>query len=183
MVLGFTGIFGGNARSAAVPVAKRGPVSHPQTKAASTFSPLLKAALHTASIPSQKHASSAKSLPVGDTNTSLSLVPGSLPATIPGTTASRSNTAAPAATGSGATPVIDVLKAALTQAGIDISGMQFNQHQDVVSYPGGSYINDLVSFQVGDKTHEYMANLVSIAPQVTVTEIQQLMAGNRGSSD
>ena len=77
--------------------------------------------------------------------------------------------------------MVDTLKAALIQAGVDIGGMTFSRHQDVVTYPGGSYVNDLISFSASSgQTHEYMTNLVGIAPQVTVAEIQQLMAGNRG---
>ncbi len=72
------------------------------------------------------------------------------------------------------------LKAALIANGMDISGMQFSEHRDLVTYPGGSYINDLISLQTGTKSHEYMANLVALNPQVTVNEIQQLLAGNRG---
>lgn len=174
MVLGFAGIFGGNAR----PAAEATPVSHSQTKAASTFSPVLKAALEPArvskpaALASQKHALSAKSSSQPVKNASLTLTPG-LNVTTPGAPAAGTPDPPPPT-------AIDALKAALVRAGVDTTNMQFQEHQDVVTYPGGSYVNDLISFQSGDKTHEYMTNLVSIAPQVTVTEIQQLLAGNRG---
>ena len=43
-----------------------------------------------------------------------------------------------------------------------------------MTYPGGSFINDIVSMQSSTgRSHDYMASLVAIAPQVTVTEIQQ----------
>lgn len=187
MALGFAGIFGGNTRTAPVVTAKPPPVNQLQTKAETAFGPALKSALHPVARPagvvaSQKHAVSARVLAAGDRYTpsaSLTLLNG-LPPVI--TSPSPTGTATPATlipADSGAT-VVDTLKAALTQAGVDISGMQFSRHQDIVTYPGGSYVNDMISFSANSgQTHEYMTNLVGIAPQVTVAEIQQLMAGNR----
>ena len=191
MVVGFAGIFGGQARSAPVSGPKAAAVKQTQTKGVSAFTPTLKAEISAAPA-SQKHAVIAKSLSARDTyspskSAALTLVTGLPPLTAPGNSTSSSGPVddvpktAPAVKADSAPSVIDKLKAALVQAGIDISGMQFSQHQDVVTYPGGSYINDLISFQASNgQTHEYMTSLVSIAPQVTVTEIQQLMAGKRG---
>ena len=158
MVVGFAGIFGG----------KSAPVKQLQGQAVSAFRPLMKAAVHAPPVVSQKHAVGAKILSRGATySPSLSTL----------TPTPTSPTSVDETTPS----VIDTLKAALVQAGMDISGMQFTQHKDIVTYPGGSYVNDLISFQAANgQSHDYMTNLVSIAPQVTVTEIQHLMAGNRG---
>lgn len=183
MVLGFAGIFGGNARSAPVSAPQSGPVKHPQTKAASTFAPALKEALLTVPKASQISGTSGKTSATADNNSSLTLVTGLPPLTTRTTTTPSSTaiTTIPPAKSSDPSPVIDALKAALTQAGVDISGMQFDQHQDIVTYPGGSYVNDLITLQAPNgRSHDYMTNLVAIAPQVTVNEIQQLMAGNRG---
>ena len=181
MVIGFAGIFGGNARPAPVSGARPAPGSVPHTKAASSFSPVLHEVIQPAPSPRQKHVIAGKSLPTADANLSpgkgLQLRAGVSMASPTSTQPLQIISAPPVDTST----VIDTLRAALVQAGVDISGMQFNQHHDVVTYPGGSYVNDLISFQsASGRTHEYMANLTEIAPQVTVVEIQQLMAGNRG---
>ncbi len=214
MVLGFAGIFGGNARTAAVAAtAKSSPAKQLQTKAATGFGPALKAAVQSevkaatrvspiAVATSQRRVISAKVTSLRDSYTpssALTLLTGLPPLTVPASTvpAVPTTTSTPVAAGtkSAATPtaaatdgvadgnatVLDALKAGLVQAGVDISGMQFTRHQDLVTYPGGSYVNDLISFSANSgQTHEYMTNLVGIAPKVTVAEIQQLMAGNRG---
>ena len=123
-------------------------------------------------------------------DSSITLVNGLPPVTTPGTTASPVTTtttpppATPAVTTDPSvspTPVVDTLKAALVQAGLDISGMQFTEHSDLVTYPGGSYINDIISMKTSTgQSHDYMTNLVAIDPQVTVNEVVQLLAGNRG---
>ena len=186
MVLGFAGIFGGNDRAVPVSSIKPFSVKQLQAKAESTFAPAMKAALHTVPMVSQKRAASAKILSSGATYSpasSMTLVHGLAPPSFPTPSSNAPPATATSPTTRAADPpsVVDTLKAALVLAGVDISGMQFNQHQDIVTYPGGSYVNDLISFHASSgQTHEYMTNLVSIAPQVTVTEIQQLMAGNRG---
>jgi hypothetical protein len=60
--------------------------------------------------------------------------------------------------------------------------LQFNEHRDLVTYPGGSYINDIITVQDGGKTANYMTNLVAESPQVTVTLIQEMMAGTNLST-
>ncbi len=181
MVIGFAGIFGGNARPAPVSGARPAPAIDPQAKTGSSFSPVLHDIIHPLPGPRQKHVISAKTLPMADANLSPLKGP-QLKAVVTTPTPSitqpiQGNQASAVDT----TTVIDTLKAALVQAGVDVSGMHFDQHQDVVTYPGGSYVNDLISFQsASGRTHEYMSNLTEIAPQVTVVEIQQLMAGNRG---
>ena len=181
MVLGSAGIFGGNERSAAIAPAKIAPVRHPVPKTESPFAPALKQAIHSARAVSQKAAASVKIPPARDTvSSSLNLVNGLPPVSTPASNPAPAATTTPAAANPGPT-VIDTLKAALVQAGVDISSMQFTEHRDLVTYPGGSYINDIISLQAPNgRTHEYMTDLVALSPQVTVNEIQQLMAGNRG---
>jgi len=189
MVLGSLGLFGGNERSTAAPstTAKTTKVAaqHPAAKTTSTFAPALKQAIHSTPAVSQKVAASAKSAPVRDTiSPSLSLVTGLPPLTTPTTTPTtptKTSINAPAAADPPAPSVVDTLKAALVANGVDISGMQFTEHRDLVTYPGGSFINDIISLQTDSgRTHDYMTDLVALSPQVTVNEIQQLMAGNRG---
>ena len=181
MVLGSAGIFGGNERSVAVAPAQRSPVRHSVTKTGSPFAPALKQAIHSARAVSQKTAASVKIPPARDTvSSSVNLVNGLPPLTTPASHPTSAATAAPTTADPGST-VVDTLKAALVQSGVDISGMQFTEHRDLVTYPGGSYINDIISLQAPNgRTHDYMTDLVALSPQVTVNEIQQLMAGNRG---
>lgn len=201
MVLGSAGIFGGNERARAVSLAKPITVKQTQEKAAAAaFGPLLKAASHSASAAILKPTVAAKVL-AGARNVAvrssppavapalrtgvirpaaaLNLVSGLPPVGATTTTGTSGTTTV----GKEAAPpsVIDTLKAALIQAGVDINGMQFTEHRDLVTYPTGSYINDMISLSTsGGRSHEYMTDLVAIAPQVTVNEIQQLLLGNRG---
>lgn len=191
MVLGMAGIFGGNEKSVGVSAPAGSPAKQTEVNKASEFSPLLDDALRSRVTGSQKRAVIAKYVAASDTNTSLNLVNGLPPIptpTVPPTTTSTSTTGikttptaptVPAASAGGSS-ALDLLKAALVGAGVDISGMQFAEHQDLVTYPGGSYTNDLISLQAGSHSHEYTANLVAADPQVTVNEIEQLLAGNRG---
>jgi hypothetical protein len=189
MVLGSAGIFGGNERSVGVPALSTAQAKQTQGNTASTFSPLLADEMSATPPRRQNLAVIAKSVAASDTNTSLNLVNGLPPITTPTATpaAPTGTTATPTATTATATATpdppattIDLLKAALISAGVDISGMQFNEHQDLVTYPGGSYTNDLIDLQAGGHSHTYTTNLVALDPHVTVVEIQQLLAGNRG---
>ena len=194
MILGSAGIFGGNERARVVSLAKPIAVKQTQEKAAvSEFAPLLKVAAQSTSGAILKPTVAAKVL-AGARNvavkssspavapavrtgvirpaTALNLVNGLPPLSV-ATTAET--------TGTTKASVIDTLKASLVQAGVDINGMQFTEHRDFVTYPTGSYINDMISLSTsGGRSHEYMTDLVAIAPQVTVNEIQQLLLGNRG---
>jgi hypothetical protein len=191
MVLGMAGIFGGNEKSVGVPATAGSPAKQREGNKSSEFSPLLDDALRSGVTGSQKRAVIAKYVAASDTNTSLNLVNGlpsiPTPATPPitstttttGIKSTTPTTSTPASVGTQPS-ALDLLKEALVQAGVDISEMQFAEHQDLVTYPGGSYTNDLISLQVGSHSHEYTANLVAADPKVTVNEIEQLLAGNRG---
>ena len=196
MVLGSAGIFGGNERSKPISAAKPASVKQGQAKAAvSTFAPVFKAATQAASVAILKPTVAAKVLTGAKnvavksspravrTAAALTLTNGLPPVgTITTTTPTTSTTGTtPTVKDDTTATVIDTLKAALVQSGIDISGMTFIERRDLVTYPTGSYINDIISLQTsGGQSHEYMTNLVAIAPQVTVNEIQQLLLGNRG---
>ena len=140
------------------------------------WSPLLEATLAVSS-KSQKSVVTAKSSTAAATNSSLTLLNGLPPVKVL-TDDSTPPPPPPAAAAAAPSPV-DVLTAALTQAGVDTRGMQFQEHTDVVTYPGGSYTNHLITMTAGGKTQDYMADLMMINPHVTVVEIQQLLAGNR----
>jgi len=169
MVLGSAGIFGGNEKTPIVSTAAKPLQTDKKTE--SPFSPLLDDAINKAGAPSQNRAVKAKSMAQNDGNTALNLMTGLPPVATPTANTDTADLSSSA---------VELLKAALIQNGMDISGMQFNEHKDIVTYPGGAYVNDLISFQDGTHTHDYMTNLVAINPQVTVNEIQQLLAGNRG---
>lgn len=208
MVLGSAGIFGGNARTVAISPTKAATAKQPQTKHTLAFAPTLKTAVQVTPLATAKSSAgadiltnannlTAKSLArpavnhilaTANASTSILLTTGlpavaipSTPAVAPAAKKATTATVAPAATATDPPTVIDTLKAALLNAGMDITGMEFTEHRDLVTYPGGSYINDLISLKTsGGRTHDYMTDLVAIAPQVTVVEIQQLLAGNRG---
>jgi hypothetical protein len=188
MVLGSAGIFGGNEKSVGVTAPKSPQTHQKQSQGISAFSPHLRDALIPNASHSQKRAVIANTLATTDANASLNLVNGLPPITTPTGNTSNGSTAG---SGSGSvTPrlatttdqlsTLEILKASLIKAGVDTTGMQFTQHQDLVTYPGGSYVNDLIDLQVGGKSHTYMANLVALDPKVTVVEIEQLLAGARG---
>jgi hypothetical protein len=159
-----------------------------QQIAPSTFSPFLGDSLQKLYTPSKTDGASVKTASADGTNTSLTLVNGLPPVTVP-TTAPTETTTTPTppvtsttpASGTTPAPVVNTavaaLEAALTQAGVDISQLQFNEHQDTVGFPGGNYINDEITVQYGNQTAEYGTGLVAASPQTTVVEIQEMMAG------
>lgn len=104
------------------------------------------------------------------------------PTTTTTTTGTSTGTGATAAPTGTTDPTVALLEAALAASGVDTSQLQFNEHRDLETYPGGSYINDIITVQDGGKTANYMTNLVAAAPQVTVTLIQEMMAGTNLST-
>lgn len=71
--------------------------------------------------------------------------------------------------------VVQSLKDALAAAGINAEGLGLAAHEDVVTYPGGSYINRYISVQGNDHIEGLMTDLVAIDPKVAVLDIQRMM--------
>lgn len=71
---------------------------------------------------------------------------------------------------------VDVLSAALQAAGIDPKALGMSAHDQICTYPGGSYINHLITVTAPNgRTQDYMSNLMMLSPNVTVTEIKHLL--------
>jgi hypothetical protein len=76
---------------------------------------------------------------------------------------------------SGDAAVLQSLKDALAAAGINTDGLGLATHQDVVSYPGGSYINRYISVETNGHEEGLMTDLVGINPNVAVLDIKHML--------
>jgi hypothetical protein len=72
--------------------------------------------------------------------------------------------------------VVKALKDALSAAGVNFDALGLAAHEDVVTYPGGSYINRYISVTTKSGHMEgLMTDLVAINPKVAVLDIQRMM--------
>jgi hypothetical protein len=103
----------------------------------------------------------------------------------PTTTVAASSQQTAAASQNPATPttglgnddsVVQSLKDALTAAGISVEGLGLTAHTDVVTYPGGSYINRYISVNAHGHEEGLMTNLVAIDPKVAVVDVKNMLA-------
>jgi len=98
------------------------------------------------------------------------------------TPAADSQSAQPQAAGanSGATvsnDPVEILKNALSAAGLDPNRFSLTESSEVVNYPGGSYVNHLITADFGGGLREsYGVELMLRNPQVTVVEIQRALS-------
>lgn len=86
---------------------------------------------------------------------------------------------APAQTGEQQVPgggPVDTLKQALRQAGMDPDRFALTEVRELVTYPGGGYVNHQVLFEAGAAREYYDVALMLRNPEVTVTEIRRLLA-------
>jgi hypothetical protein len=121
--------------------------------------------------------------------TSLVLVPGLPPVTSgsgattgSGTGTAGSGSTTPAAAAGAATPPtpqtpMDVLSAALLANGINPASLGLVQTSTPVWYPGGGWINNLISMNSPTGQHNFTVELMLLNPQVTVNEIKKIIAG------
>jgi hypothetical protein len=73
------------------------------------------------------------------------------------------------------TPV-DALAAALVSLGIDPQSLKMVAHNDPVAFPGGGWINHLITVTTATgKEETFMADLVGKTPQVAAVEVQELI--------
>lgn len=70
----------------------------------------------------------------------------------------------------------NALSAALRAAGIDPGTLGIVAHDDQVTYPGGSYVNHLLTLKAGSHVENFMADLTLTNPNVAVTEIKHLLS-------
>ncbi len=90
------------------------------------------------------------------------------------TTAATATAAKPALAGDDG--VVQALKDALAAAGISTAGLDLTAHQDVVTYPGGAYINRYISVEAHGHEEGLMTDLVSMNPNVAVLDIKNMLA-------
>ena len=77
--------------------------------------------------------------------------------------------APPAASGAGMQKLLDTLRA----LGMSTAGLTISYNEEAVGYPGGSYMNRLITVTSGGKTEQFSAELTERNPLVTAYEMQR----------
>lgn len=72
----------------------------------------------------------------------------------------------------------------MASLGMNTSGLHISYSEDVVGYPGGSYVNRLINVTSGGKTEHFSADLTAKNPLVTAYELQRYfgVAANAGGA-
>jgi len=66
---------------------------------------------------------------------------------------------------------------ALKAAGLDPAAFGITAHEDTVWYPGGTYMNRMLTVNLPNgRTENFDTNLTNLRPDVTVIEIQRLLS-------
>jgi hypothetical protein len=74
-----------------------------------------------------------------------------------------------------AASAMTVLEAAMRRHGMNPGVYNLSYSEQVVAYPGGSYVNKLITADFGNgKSEQYMADLVLRNPDVAAVEMQRL---------
>ncbi len=103
-----------------------------------------------------------------------------------GTTASTSQSSATAASSTAASTTqqtsltgdaaaLQNLKDALTAAGINWDSLGLATHQDLVTSPGGSYVNRYISVETNGHEEGLMTDIVATNPNVAVFDIKRML--------
>lgn len=71
---------------------------------------------------------------------------------------------------------VELLTAALRNAGVETSGMKLSERWDFVTYPGGGYNNHLITVEAGGRTEQITVDLMMMDPRIAVVDIQRMMA-------
>ena len=72
---------------------------------------------------------------------------------------------------------ISRLGEALKSAGLDPAAFGITAHEDTVWYPGGTYMNRMLTVSLPNgRTENFDTNLTNLRPDVTVIEIQRLLS-------
>ena len=82
----------------------------------------------------------------------------------------------PAATTSSA-PGVQRLMETLSALGMNASGLQISYSEEVVGYPGGSYVNRLINVTSNGRTESLSADLTEKNPLVAAYDIQRFLRG------
>ncbi len=88
------------------------------------------------------------------------------------------DTALPVLTGNVGQDAIALVSADLVKRGIDPASFQFSYSEQTITYPGGSYVNRLISAKVNGQTENYDAGLVLKSPQVAAVEMLRLFSSS-----
>lgn len=91
---------------------------------------------------------------------------------------SQNSVTTPAATTTqptGDAAVLQSLKSALAAAGVYSDGLGLATHQDVVTSPGGAYVNRYISVNVHGHEEGLMTDLVAMNPNVAVLDIKRML--------
>jgi hypothetical protein len=115
---------------------------------------------------------SANNAPGAAVNPTAS-VTANAPAAVTASSGGASNSSvAPA----GDAAVVQALNDALAAAGINTDGLNLTAHTDLVTYPGGAYINRYISVEAHGHEEGLMTDLVSMNPNVAVLDIRNMLA-------
>lgn len=71
--------------------------------------------------------------------------------------------------------VVKSLQDALAAAGVKFDGLGLAAHEDVVTHPGGSYVNRYISVTANGHAEGLMTDLVAINPKIAVLDIKRML--------
>jgi hypothetical protein len=113
---------------------------------------------------------------VPPSNTTLPASP-TTPASTPASTAA-STTTTPAAT-TERHPAMTALRSALTAMGMPFAGIDMEYSEQTVGYPGGSYVNRLITVRGADgRTENFDADMTLRNPQIAAVDMANFLRGN-----
>lgn len=81
----------------------------------------------------------------------------------------------PGAPSAGTLGALSVLDSALQSAGIDPNSLGMVAHDDIAAFPGGSWVNHLITLTAGGHVESFSTDLMMLNPNVAVTEIKHLI--------
>lgn len=70
---------------------------------------------------------------------------------------------------------MDRLASAMASLGMNAAGLDMKYSEELVWYPGGSYVNRLITVTSGSRTERFSADLTARNPLVTAYEIQKYL--------
>ena len=76
-----------------------------------------------------------------------------------------------------AVPGVQRLMETLSALGMNAAGLQISYSEEVVGYPGGSYVNRLINVTSNGRTEHLSADLTEKNPTVAAYDIQRFLRG------
>lgn len=106
----------------------------------------------------------------------LSPIPGPIPDSVEGSGAPRTDTPIATTEPELQEKALSAVRNALEAAGIGTGQVELSYREELVWYPGGSWINHYVTATASDgRTMDFSAKLAERSPQVTATEIDSYL--------